>query len=173
MYLAVLPQCTMLSIFIGCPQKDVEFNMINLVHQYLHSELWLKYLLVELAENLRSSEKELKIKHEEKKTFQQQAGIYNELPDKIKKSKNLKSFLNKVKGCFKDKALARVLTNINFYHVDLPLCSYYFFLFAYFVLWIRTIVYLHGAQIYINNNDNNNKIFSEKSRFNHHINANF
>ena len=62
--------------------------MTKLVHQFLLSDLWLRYFLVELAErreNLRSSGKELKMKHGEKNTFQKQATIYNELPDNIKK----------------------------------------------------------------------------------------
>ena len=69
------------------PIKRRRIQYDELVHQFLHSELRPKYLLVEIAEKMCSSEQELKIKHGEKNTFQQTAAMNNELPDNIKKSK--------------------------------------------------------------------------------------
>ena len=94
-------------------KEHIEFSTVKLVHQSLHNKLWPKYLQVKTAEhrrNLRSSEQEPNITHGDTNTFQEQATIYNELPQKIQKIENYKIFINEVKGFYKDKALARALT---------------------------------------------------------------
>ena len=84
---------------------------MKLIHHSLHSELWPKYLSVELAEQgdiLSLSEQQPKIGPSETSTIQQ-AAIYNELPGNMKQIENLTFFTNNIKGCYKDKVIVRAL----------------------------------------------------------------
>ena len=94
--------------------ENTEFNVSKLAYQGLHDKHWPEYLPIKLIEqrrNLLSDKSGPMIDYGEKNTFQQQANdVFNTLPVKIRICENKKSFINKAKTFYKDKALARILS---------------------------------------------------------------
>ena len=68
--------------------------------------------LIERKRNLRSSCLGPIIKQGDDYTFQQQATVYNNVSKDFKEINDFKAFSRKIKGFYKDKALARVLSLI-------------------------------------------------------------
>ena len=66
--------------------------------------------LIERKRNLRSSGLGPIIKQGDDYTFQQQATVYNNVSKDFKEINDFKAFSRKIKGFYKDKALARVLS---------------------------------------------------------------
>ena len=94
-------------------QENIEMNTVKLAHKPLNNELWPNYLklaLIERKRNLRSSDLGPIIKQADDYTFQQQATVYNNVPKDFKEINDFKAFSRKIKGFYKDKALARVLS---------------------------------------------------------------
>ena len=86
-------------------------NTVKLARKPLDNELWPNYLklaLIERKRNLRSSDLGPIIKQADDYTFQQQATVYNNVPKDFKEINDFKAFSRKIKGFYKDKALARV-----------------------------------------------------------------
>ena len=86
-------------------------NTVKLAHKPLNNELrpnYLKLALIERKRNLRSSDLGPIIKQADDYTFQQQATVYNNVPKDFKEINDFKAFSRKIKGFYKDKALARV-----------------------------------------------------------------
>ena len=67
-----------------------------------------KVTLIERKTNIRSSDLGPIIKQRDDYTFQKQATVYNNLSKHFKEINNFKAFSRKIKGCYKNKALARV-----------------------------------------------------------------
>ena len=67
-----------------------------------------KVTSIERKRNIRSSDLGPIIKQRDDYTFQQQATVYNNLSKDFKEINNFKAFPRKIKGCYKNKALARV-----------------------------------------------------------------
>ena len=65
--------------------------------------------MIERKRNLRSSDLGPIIKQGDNYTFQKQATVYNNLPKDFKEINDFKAFSRKIKGFYKDEALARVL----------------------------------------------------------------
>ena len=94
-------------------EENIEINTVKLAHKSLNDELWPNYLklgLIERKRNLRSSDLGPIIKQGDNYTFQQQATVYNNLPKNVKEINDFKAFSRKIKGFYKDMALARVLS---------------------------------------------------------------
>ena len=94
-------------------EENIEMNTVKLAHKSLNDELWPNYLkltLIERKRNLRSSDLGPIIKPGDDYTFQQQATGYNNLPKDFKEINYLKAFSRKIKGFYKEKVLARVLS---------------------------------------------------------------
>ena len=70
----------------------------------------MKLGLIERKRNLRSSELEPIIKQGDDYTFQQQATFYNNVPKDFKEINDFIAFSRKIKGFYKNKALARALS---------------------------------------------------------------
>ena len=88
-------------------------NSVTLPHKSLNEKLWPNYLklgLIECKRNLQSSDFGPIIKQGDDYTIQQQATVYNNLPKDFKEINDFKAFSRKIKGFYKDKALARVLS---------------------------------------------------------------
>ena len=88
-------------------------NTVKLAHKSLNNELWPNYLklaLIERKRNLRSSDLGPIIKQGDDHIFQKQPTIYNNVPKDFKGFDDFKAFSRKIKGFYKDKALARVLS---------------------------------------------------------------
>ena len=82
--------------------ENIEFNTVRYVHQALNNDLWPDYLKDETMRanrNLRSHNSGIKINHGEKRTFQEQATIFNDLPRNIRMNSSQK-FLLKRQGRF-------------------------------------------------------------------------
>ena len=93
----------------------MEINTVKLAHKSLNNELWPNYLklaLIERKRNLRSSDLGPIIKQGDDHIFQKQPTIYNNVPKDFKGFDDFKAFSRKIKGFYKDKALARVLSLI-------------------------------------------------------------
>ena len=89
----------------------MEINTVKLAHKSLNNELWPNYLklaLIERKRNLRSSDLGPIIKQGDDHIFQKQPTIYNNVPKDFKGFDDFKAFSRKIKGFYKDKALARV-----------------------------------------------------------------
>ena len=94
-------------------KENIEMDTVKLAHKSLNDELrpnYLKLVLIERKRNLRSSDLGPIIKQGDDYTFQQQATVYNNLPKDFKEINDFKAFSRKIKGFYKDKALARVLS---------------------------------------------------------------
>ena len=94
-------------------EEDIEMNTVKLAQKSLKDKLWPDYLklaLIERKRNLRSSNLGPMIKQGDDYTFQQQATVYNNMPKDFKEINDFKAFSRKIKGFYKDKALARVLS---------------------------------------------------------------
>ena len=94
-------------------EKNIEMNTVKLAQKSLNDELWPNYLklaLIERKRNLQSSDLGPIIKQGDNYTFLQQVTVYNVLPKDLKKINNFKAFSRKIKGFYKDKPLARVLS---------------------------------------------------------------
>ena len=94
-------------------EENIDINTVKLAHKSLNDELWPNYLklgLIERKRNLRSSDLGPIIKQGDNYTFQQQATVYNNLPKNVKEINDFKAFSRKIKGFYKDMALARVLS---------------------------------------------------------------
>ena len=92
-------------------EENIEMNTFKLAQKSLNEELWPNYLklaLIERKRNLRSSDVGPIIKQGGDYTFQQQATVYNNLPRDFKEINDFEAFSRKIKGFYKDKALARV-----------------------------------------------------------------
>ena len=95
-------------------------NAVKLAHKSLNNKLWPNYLklaLIERKRNLRSSDLRPTIKEGDNCTFQQQVTVYNNLPKDFKEINDFKVFSRKIKGFYKDKALARVLILYNLFTI--------------------------------------------------------
>ena len=94
-------------------EENIEMNTVKLAHKSLNEELWPNYLklaLIERKRNLRSSDLGSIIKQGDDYSFQQQATVYNKVPKDFKEINDFKTFSRKIKGFYKDKTLARVLS---------------------------------------------------------------
>ena len=92
-------------------EKNIEMNIVKLAHKSLNNELWPNYLklsLIEHKRNLQSSDLGPIIKQGDDYTFQQQSTVYNNVSRDFKEINDFKAFSRKIKGFYKDKALARV-----------------------------------------------------------------
>ena len=88
-------------------------NTVKLAHKSLNNELWpndLKLALIEHKRTLQSSDLGPIIKQGDDYTFQQQATVYNDFLKDFKEINDFKAFSRKIKGFYKDKALARDLS---------------------------------------------------------------
>ena len=92
-------------------QENIEYCIAKLTFQALNDERCPKYLTVECEPRRRNlrSENEVKVKHAESNTFQQQAMVFNELPQNIRQIENFISFKNEARQYYSDRALARAL----------------------------------------------------------------
>ena len=93
--------------------ENIEFNTVRYVHQALNNDLWPDYLKVETMRanrNLRSHNSGIKINHGEKRTFQEQATIFNDLPRNIRMNSSQKVFIKEARAFYMDKGLARSLS---------------------------------------------------------------
>ena len=92
-------------------------NIFQVAYQGLHDKNWPGYLPIKLIKHgrhLRSDKSWPMIDCGEKNNFRQQADeIFNTLPVNIRICENKKSFINKARSFYKDKALARVLPLYN------------------------------------------------------------
>ena len=96
-------------------EKNIEMNTNKLAHKSLNNDFWPNYLklaLIERKRNLRSSGLGPIIKQGDNYTFQQQAKVYNNVAKILNRLMILKLFQRKIKGFYKGKALARVLSLI-------------------------------------------------------------
>lgn len=94
-------------------KENIEYNVVKYVHQALNDDLWPSYLAIEVKKpgrNLRSTSNGHKLQFAEKKVFQDQASVYNELPLKLRQNIDKKSFCREGRKFYKDKALARALS---------------------------------------------------------------
>ena len=94
-------------------EENIEMNTFKLAQKSLNEELWPNYLklaLIERKRNLQSSDLGPIIKQGDNYAFLQQVTVYNVLPKDLKKINNFKAFSRKIKGFYKDKPLARVLS---------------------------------------------------------------
>ena len=84
------------------------------VDQYLVGFLKFAEILEMLIHlSSRSMTEEIRLfqsKQEDDYTFQQQATVYNNVPKDFKEINDFKAFSTKIKGFYKDRALARVLS---------------------------------------------------------------
>ena len=88
-------------------------NTVKLAQKLLNNELWpiyLKLALIERKRNLRSSDLGSVIKQGDDYTFQQQATVDNNVSKDFKEINDFKAFSRKIKGFYKNKALARALS---------------------------------------------------------------
>ena len=88
-------------------------NTVELAQKSLNDKLWPNYLklaLIERKRTLRLSDLGPIIKQGEDRTFQQQATVYNTFPKHFREINDFKAFSRKIKGFYKHKALARVLS---------------------------------------------------------------
>ena len=123
-------------------EENIEMNTVKLAHKSLNNELWPNYLklsLIEHKRNLQSSDLGPIIKQGDDYTFQQQSTVYNNVSRDFKEINDFKAFSKKIKGFYKNKALARVLilswvSNLIFvfmssYAIAVYCCNLLFFLF--------------------------------------------
>ena len=111
-------------------------DTVKIAHKSRNNKLWPNYLklaLIERKKNLRSRDIGPIIKQGYDYTFQQQATIYNNVPKGFKEINDFKAFSKKIKGFYKDKALARVLSLIfgfiSNYAIVVYCCNLLFFPF--------------------------------------------
>ena len=80
----------------------------------MHDKNWPEYLTIKLIErrrDLRLNKSGPIIDYSEKNTFQQQANeVFNTLPVNIRICENKKSFINKARSLYTEKALAWILS---------------------------------------------------------------
>ena len=92
--------------------ENTEFIVSKLAYQGLHDKNWPEYLPIKLIEqrrNLWLDTPRPLIDFGERNTFQQQANeVFNTLPVNIRICANNKSFINKARSFYKDKALAGI-----------------------------------------------------------------
>ena len=87
-------------------------NTIKLAHKSFNNILCpndLKLALIKHKRTLKSSDLGPIIKQGDDYTFQQQATVYNDFLKDFKEINDFKAFSRKIKGFYKNKALARVL----------------------------------------------------------------
>ena len=92
-------------------EENIEMDTVKLAHKSLKTN-WPNYLksaLIERKKNLWSSDLVPIIKQGDEYAIQQWATVYNKLPKDFKEINDFKAFSRKLKGSYKDKALARVL----------------------------------------------------------------
>ena len=144
-------------------------NTVKLAHKSLNNKLWpndLKLALIEHKRTLQSSDLGPIIKQGDDYTFQQQATVYNDFLKDFKEINDFKAFSRKIKGFYKDKALARVLSSssvlslifafmsnyaIAVYCCNLLFCCFNFDLFSTLVsdYSFHSIFFSTGQFIYI------------------------
>ena len=94
------------------PMKEyIQFNVTKLVHKAFYDGQWPSYLNVEkIPQNrgLRSQNDGTKVDFGLSKTFQDQAKVFNDLPQNIREIKDLKEFTTKTKSFYKNRARTRV-----------------------------------------------------------------
>jgi len=101
-----LAECLVLS------RLNVDHNTCKLVFQALHDEKWPSYLKTKMRSQpriLRSTNAGPKIDFGERKTWQDQATIFNELPIDVRKCDTKIVYNKEIKKFYKDKAQTRVL----------------------------------------------------------------
>ena len=150
-------------------EENMEMNTVKLAHKSLNNKLWpndLKLALIEHKRTLQSSDLGPIIKQGGDYTFQQQATVYNNLPRDFKEINDFEAFSRKIKGFYKDKALARVLSSssvlslifafmsnyaIAVYCCNLLFCCFNFDLFSTLVsdYSFHSIFFSTGQFIYI------------------------
>ena len=94
-------------------EGNIEMNTIKLAQKSFNNRLCpndLKLALIKHKRTLKSSDLGPIIKQGDDYTFQQQATVYNDFLKDFKEINDFKAFSRKIKGFYKDKALARVLS---------------------------------------------------------------
>ena len=93
--------------------ENIEYSIVKLSYKAINDPIWSEYLhtkVVQHKRNLRSTNTGPKIDFAGKGTFQSQAAIFNNLPQKIRESSTINVFSKSAREYFKDIALARVLS---------------------------------------------------------------